>query len=125
MKNLLIIPIALMFFGCSGMHLKANDPWTNEQKILQGTSLALRVADWGTTLDIADKPDKYREVNPILGDHPSKGRVNTFFASSIILNYLIADNLPGKYRNKWLWFNVAVSAICVGNNYGIGLRMKF
>lgn len=123
MKNLLIISV-LLISGCSGMHLKGNDPWTKEQKVMQGASIVLRTMDWGTTLDMVDRPEYY-EANPVLGKHPSKGNINTYFAASMLLNYVLADYLPSKTRTYWLGLNIAISAVCVGNNYNIGLRMNF
>jgi len=86
--------------------------------------MVLRTMDWGTTLDMVDRPEYY-ETNPILGKHPSKGNVNTYFACSMLLNYLLADFLPSDARTFWLGLNIFVSAIMVENNYSIGLRMNF
>lgn len=88
-------------------------------------STTLNIIDWGQTLDIADKPDEFREVNPILGEHPSKGRVNTYFALASLAKLGITHILPSKYRKWWLGFNIAVSGYCVGNNYHIGARVNF
>ena len=116
-----LIPIILiiLFTGC------ATDPWTKNQKILQGTSTALHMIDWGQTLNIADEPDKYEEMNPIIGKHPSRSRVNTYFALSGLAKIAIAHIMPSEHRKWWLGFNIMISGYCVQNNYRIGVRMNF
>jgi len=115
----LIIFIGLVCVGC------ATDPWTKEQKVLYGTSLGLKAIDYGQTLDIASKPEKYYEINPIVGEHPSRGRVTSYFIGSTLMHTFISHVLPSKYRTAWLVSSVVVSAYLVNHNYSIGLRVNF
>ena len=99
--------------------------WTKEDTLRQLTYTTLHVLDWGTTLDIAEKPDRYHENNPILGKHPSRGDVNAYMATTLILNWAVAYAMPHPYREMWQYAGIAVEAYCVGNNFHIGLRLAF
>ena len=115
-----IIILALLLAGCA----YTPDPWTKDHMLLQGVASTLKVADWGQTLDIVDKPE-YWESNPILGKYPSRAEVNRYFAYSVGLQLLITHLLPSKYRNYWLCGNIMISGYYVQNNYRIGLRINF
>jgi len=118
LKNYIIL-FCILLSGC------ATDPWTKNQVLLQGATSTLNVIDWGQTLDIADRPDKYYETNPILGEHPSRAEVNKYFACLMGTQILITHLLPSKYRKYWLSLNIAVSGYYVHNNYRIGLRVNY
>lgn len=120
MKTVLMALVLMLIAGCAHF-----DPWTKEQIVIQGVVTGLNVIDWGQTLDIAGKPDKYCEINPIIGEHPSKGRVNCYFATSIIVKILITYVIPSKYRKYWLGCNIAMSGYLVHKNYRIGLRINY
>jgi hypothetical protein len=49
----------------------AADEWSTQDKSLEATWQILHFIDWRQTRTIAKNPDKYREMNPILGEHPS------------------------------------------------------
>ena len=101
------------------------DKWRKGEIGLQALSTSLQIIDWGQTLDIADKPDRYWELNPIVGKHPSRGRVNTYFALSIVSNIVTSHFLPSDWRYAWLTSRIVISGYFVNNNYGIGLRVNF
>lgn len=113
------ILVCLLLCGC------ATDPWTRNQKIMYGASLGLKAIDYGQTLDIASKPEEYDEINPMIGEHPSRGRVTSYFIGSTIVHTLISHVLPTKYRTTWLLSSIVVSAYLVNHNYSIGLRVNF
>lgn len=102
---------------------RASD-WTTTDRALLASALVLHAADWSQTLQIADQPDRYFERNPILGRHPSRGEVHAYFAATALALVLIADALP-QYRRPMLGGWIAVQAIVVHNNLGIGLRIGF
>ncbi|MBW2178751.1 MAG: hypothetical protein JRG81_00015 [Deltaproteobacteria bacterium] len=123
MPKLITICILCIFFSsCATFN---PDPWTKDQIIMQGVLSSLNIVDWGQTLDIADRPDEYREINPILGDHPDRGDVNIYFASTMILKVLVTHLLPTEYREYWLGGNIALSGYFVHHNHRIGLRVNF
>jgi len=115
----------LLIIICLPISAQAADKWTKAEIGLQTLSTSLQIIDWGQTLDIADKPDQYSEINPIVGEHPSRGRVNTYFAVSVLSNILIAHLLPSTWRKVWLGSRIAVSGYLINKSYGIGLRINF
>ena len=111
--------------SCAALQNYKPDTWTQDQVILQTAAHALTVIDWGMTLDIASQPDKYWEINPVLGEHPSRSDVNRYFIASILSKTLITHLLPTKWRKYWLGLNIGVSGYLVNRNYGIDLKMDF
>lgn len=99
--------------------------WSTQDKVLFATSSVLLVADWAQTRHIARNPDRFFEKNPILGEHPSVGRVNTYFATTLVLNYIVTDALPPKWRTAYQAGLIGVELYVVGNNKRIGIRMDF
>ncbi len=121
MKTVIIIMILLF-----PLSINAADKWTKTEIGLQALSTGLQIIDWGTTLDAAGRYDEgYYELNPILGKYPSKGNVNTYFAISIASNILLSHFLSNDRRKWWLSGRIGISAYCVYNNYGIGLKINF
>ncbi len=85
---------------------------------------ALLVADWSQTRDIVAQSASYHEVNPILGLHPSMGKVNGYFAASILATNLLAWKLGDK--GTYVYIGVgALEAGTVAHNAHIGLKMAF
>ena len=90
--------------------------------------LALHLIDWGQTLYIADNPKIYSEINPIIGAHPTRERVNQYFLMSGATIYL-ADKaikkrhskLSGVFRVVLITTQFAV----VQSNYRIGIKIGF
>jgi len=100
------------------------EEWTTQQKWLLAGAMTLHVIDWGQTRTIALNPDKFYERNPILGTHPSLGRVNTHFAIGLVGLPLLAHYVPS-IRNYLLWSWGALELGMVANNYHIGIRATF
>jgi len=115
------------------------DKWTTLDYTLQSAVITTQVIDWGQTLDIAKSQPKVlsegdgwrmiqrrrSEINPILGDHPSVGRVNTYFISSIILNSVVAHYLPKPYRNIFQVLSIGCESYFISRNYHVGLKINF
>lgn len=87
----------------------------------QTTSNVLIIADWGQTLDISARDD-YFETNPILGKYPSRGEVNTYFLTCLILNNVIGEYIGGDGWYMAISFNQAVA---VGHNIIAGINFNF
>jgi len=102
----------------------AGGNWTRTDIAMQATSSALIAADWLQTREIATNGD-YAENNVLLGDHPSLGQVDAYFAGAMLGQFLVAHALPSKYRKWWLASTIAVEAYCVGNNWGLGIGFHF
>lgn len=82
--------------------------------------LALHIADWGQTRNIAKHPEKWNEVNKILGPHPSTKEVDRYFALTglghVALSKLLEDS---PQLNDWF------KAMTIGLEAGIVGRNKF
>ena len=81
-------------------------------------STALILADWSQTLTIARDPC-YCEGNPLLGRHPSVGRVNTYFGLVTVAN-LAALALPKTPRRVWYGAVIVIELVAVARNVAHG-----
>ncbi len=113
----IICTLALVFLGCS--------TWTKGDTIRHSTYTTLWAIDYLQTTRIADQPEKYKELNPFLGEHPSKQDVTIWFGATYTAYTAIAIVLPSPYREWWHYSGITVEAVCVGNNYRIGLGFGF
>lgn len=117
--------LALVLLLVSTLTWADNRSWTPEEKAWLGTAAAVTVADWATTRDLSRRYNEgYHENNPILGKHPSTGRVDLYFVTAGTIGYLIADNLD-QNRTTFLQAWTAVEIFYTNRNLNIGLRMKF
>lgn len=117
--------IGLIFMWVTMTTVHARDPWTQGDTYREIAALTLRAVDWQTTLDIAKNPDRYREANPILGDHPSVGRVNTFFIITTVIHPIISYYLPRDYRTAFQYISIGVSGTAATVNLWSGLKLQF
>lgn len=85
----------------------------------------LQVIDYGQTLNIARNPEAFREVNPILGDHPSVSAVTRYTMASMAIKNVVFFSLPEKYRYYWAGAQIGISASLVAHNTSIGLKVDF
>jgi len=103
----------------------AADPWSKQDKILEGVYLILHAVDMGQTLDIASHPDKYYEYNPVLGKHPTKSAVYAYFIGTTMVHIGVTHWLPKRYRPWFQGITIGLSGGCVLHNFNIGLRVRF
>jgi len=102
------------------------DDWTEEQRKWYAASVVVTVADWATTRDMTRRyHEGYHETNPIMGQYPSRQRVDQHFLTVLVANYFIADNLSSRNRTVYLQFFTVGQAAVVANNLNIGLRIRF
>lgn len=89
----------------------------------------IHLLDWGTTLDIADRPSQYYEASPItawlIGKHPNRKDVHTFMLGSLMLTLVACALIGPLWANKLILVRVITSGIAVVNNFKIGLRLAF
>lgn len=114
---------ALLALALLAMPAHAHD-WTAPEKGWAAAWLATRAVDWAQTRHIARNPDRFRELNPLIGRHPSLGEVNRHFIVSTALMFAAAHYLP-QYRTRLLQVYVVVGAGYVVHNIGIGVRFQF
>jgi len=92
----------------------------------QFASLGLLGADWAQTRTIAKNPYQWHETNPILGQHPSVGNVNNYFAAAMLGHTLLANLLPPEYRKLLQYGTIGLEAPVVGKNkFKLGIGMTF
>ena len=97
---------------------------------LSNTDIALELvfqaalyADYRQTRVIAENPDLYTEMNPLLGDHPSTSRVRNYFIGASVAHMAITSLIPqGPYRTLWQGLGIGWEAGMVTANYQIGIR---
>lgn len=118
----------LAAFLCS--QAKADDTNPNAKTpvtewVYQGVALG----DMLTTLDIAKHPGLVEE-NPLLGQHPSDGKVLGYFAATGVLHYLVTrelvrENVPAPIVQTWEALGIGLEVGMVAHNYSLGLRARF
>ena len=95
-----------------------------QDTLFQCTLVGLILIDLGQTFDGIEK-DGYREVNPILGENPTKGEVSRWAAVSIITTTAMAYILPRKYRTIFQSIVIGAELQAVRYNYQVGLSVNF
>jgi hypothetical protein len=86
---------------------------------------ALLIADWKQTRQIARAPDRYFERNPILGNHPSVGRVDTYLFAAASYTGLLQQTFRRSGASNFNSSRIAIQANVVKQNYEIGLNVRF
>lgn len=117
--------------------------WTKEDTYRQTALAALLVTDWAQTRWIVKNPQTTMqpssatgrpgpmqitsrvEGNPILGEHPSIGKVNNYFAASLVGHAAIAYLLPPELRNVWQYGWLLLEADAVVHNRSAGVKFNF
>lgn len=119
MRCIVLLMVVVSLFGCGARN------WTKADTAREAAYLALHVADWGQTLYIADHPGEYRELNGVLGSHPSRGEVNGYFIATGLVHGVVSLVLPSPYRELWQYSTIGLEIYCVGNNARIGVGWGF
>ena len=86
--------------------------------------LALHLIDWGQTMNIHQDPVHYRELNPLIGTHPSRGDVNRYFIGSTVFVYTM-DKYILKENKTFRFIAISLAAAAVVRNQTIGLKVRF
>ena len=135
MKKIIILAVAL--FICLGLSSssKSVDKWTSQDTIWEVTTLAVKTLDWSQTRYIAANKERYYEVNPLIGQHPSDSEVNRYFIVTSIGHMAVAGLLPTKAtlpivgtvnpRRLWQYIFIGISGGLVAHNANIGIGMKW
>ena len=117
MRYLLIL---LLLSGCS--------TWSTQDIVMESTWQALHVIDWQQTLNVADNPDQYYELNPFIGKHPSRGKVNSSMGLYAVGHAVITHYIPRGWqcwklpcRTYWQGITLGTKAGIVYWNYSVGL----
>ena len=84
----------------------------------------LQGIDMLQTLEIANN-DNYYETNSILGRHPSKFQVLSYFVARGLAHYEVTKMIPEKYRSFWHAYNIIYNYDVIKDNHEIGIRIGF
>ena len=76
-------------------------------------------------LQARDTRPQYVERNPLLGEHPSKGRIDNLCLASAIGHFGVSYVLPSDWRRIWQISTIAAEIVVVQHQYRIGLKMTF
>lgn len=147
------LALLLLFLSCAGT-ANAEQPrffedWERTDTVLLGSALALSAIDWGqtkyatretvTTTEIrrfhtdgtetvetsTTTSRQYREENPFLGRHPSRGDVDRYFAIAALGTVALSAVLPTRYRRYFLTGVIVVESLVVLRNHHLGIRVAF
>ena len=124
MKRFTMVLIITLFV-CIAHPVLAADPWTRADTYREVAYVIITTADWSQTLQSADHPEKWTEMNPILGKHPSRSRVNTLIPLGMVLHAGIAYILPRPYREWWQYAWIGIETAAVGKNLSVGIGIGF
>jgi len=114
---------AIMLLLCAGP-LNAAD-WNQDSRDRQAVYTALHFMDWAQTRAIAQNPERWHELNPILGTHPSTREVDQYFALTLAGHYLVANLLPAEYRSVFQHITISMEAAVTRNNVILGIKGEF
>ena len=115
------IIITILIYACP---VHAFDDWDGVDYALLGAMTAAQVIDWRQTRQIAEQPERFHEVNPLIGRHPNISRVDLYFVASFAVKLGVAHVLPSEWRKVWLG-TMAVGSMCLvihNDSVGIGAR---
>lgn len=110
-----------MFFPATA---SASD-WKEVDTERQLAYILLHAIDWAQTRHIAREPDKFYEFNPLLGEHPSVKRVDSYMLVSALAHTAVSYVLPPEWRRAFQHITLSVKSGLVNHNFSIGLRIEY
>ena len=100
--------------------------WNRTHTALAGAFVVTLLMDAGQTRDLARRGwPGFREANPLLGERPSVGQVNTYTVVAGLTVLGAAAALPPKVRPWLLGAAIAVQAFTVAGSVRNGLPIRF
>lgn len=121
--RIIVILLCLSWFAMNQANAQSLE-WTNTQKGLAVAAVMLHTIDWGQTRHIASNLHKWRELNPVIGPAPSRGRVNGYFLLTGVTIGLMAHFMP-RFRTTLLSVYVGGQVLNTARNFSLGLKMSF
>ena len=102
----------------------AADPWSAQDKALEGVFIATMAMDYRQTSNIHTGP--WHETNPIMGTHPAQASINEYFFATTALHAVVTELLPaGTIRTAWQCAWIGLELGTVERNYRLGIRLNF
>lgn len=109
---------------------QAADPWRTEDTWREVGFAVVLALDHQQTLTIARNPQEWYELNPLLGKHPSVGKVNNLFLLSAIAHPIVSYLLPTDkclgpicdWRSAFQWTSIVIEGGAVVHNISVGIN---
>ncbi len=124
---LIMFAVIVVLIGLGGC-VEFDHKWTKENSRLETTYQLLHAADVVQTLQLHNHPE-LREANPLLGDHPTQGKIGAFYLISAYGHAYTTDALdahvPRWACRTWQALTLVDAAEAVRHNYQLGLRFGF
>lgn len=127
--------LGFFFAFCVAPNARAGDDWTTGDTVRQSVVTALLIVDWGQTRYIVKHPQDpmqpngtytwRAEGNGVLGDYPSIGKVNNYFAVAIIGHAAISYVLPRGWRDAWQYVWIGAELNETAHNRRMGIKVEF
>ena len=106
--------------------LPARASWNRSHTVLAGVFVVGLLIDAAQTRALArDGWSSYREGNPLLGERPSVGQINTYTALAGLSVLGAAAALPPRVRPWLLGGAIAVQALTVARSVRMGIPISF
>ena len=132
MKKLCLLMVLLPLLWCktsNAWNFKPFNDWDKIEMSLFLSNCVLRTVDMLQTNDIYNREDEgYHEINPLIDAGVNKFGtkfIPVWFITGTIVEYLIVDAMPHKYRKVALGVTNAISIGLIYNNNRIGLGLNF
>ena len=134
-KTLLVL--LLIFSPSANANMASHFDDIGNSKHLANVGTLLIAVDWLQTLDIERHPGDplnppytkpLHETNPILGRHPTRQTINTYFLVKMAFHLWVNHSqlkTAGNVRPYWNFFSVSDTSYHVQRNYELGLQVKF
>ena len=97
--------------------------WTTTHIVLASVASLSVLIDWSQTRQAMRQG--WAEKNPILGVHPSNGRLAVYNALAIAGTLGIGAALPQHWRTAWFGTVIGVEAYTIAGNASLGLHIGF
>lgn len=120
MKLIILLIIILTCLSCTTTPVK----WTKTEKAKEAAWLILHAVDYKQT-QYAMEEGGFKELNPLLGEHPSEGRLNTFALLGAVLHFVTTHYIEKEYRAIWQNITIGTKAAVVGWNFHVGAKVEF
>ena len=123
----LLLAVVLALAGVLGLSATGTaqaQEWTKEEKWTAAAAIGFTVTDYLQTRHIAKNPHKWRELNPMLPDHPSLGDVNRHFLRSALAGVALVHFFP-EHRLTILRTVAVFQFGITARNAHLGIRMEF
>ena len=99
--------------------------WSHEDVAREVGYMILHGRDWAQTRTIAKNPQEHSELNPILGEHPSTGKVNNYFLATGLGHIALAHVLGSDWRKYFQYGTIGLEAVVTQRNKQRGIGMTF